>query len=111
MKSRPKHFYSQLVSLEDLETDLGLTTVSGSEKEELMDLAHINLHAAIIDTILFHLTDSDKKKFLELMALGEDEKIWEHLNSKVEKIEEKITDTAKQIKSQLKEDIKKVKRN
>lgn len=107
---RPKYFYSHLVGLDDLFAELELTETSQREKEDLMDLVHINLHTAIIDTILSHLAEADKKRFLELIAEGADDAIWEHLNSKVEKIEEKITDAAKQIKAQLKEDIKKVKK-
>ena len=49
------------------------------------------------------------KRFLELMAEGRDEKIWEHLNAKVEKIEDKIVIAAKQIKQEMREDIRKVK--
>ena len=107
--NNPKHFYSHLVDLGDLESELGVIDVSGQEKDELMDIAHIHLHEAIIDTILSHLSEADKKKFLELMAFGEDEKIWDHLNSKVEAIEEKIGDAAKQVKKELKEDIRSVK--
>lgn len=109
MKNRPKHFYSHLVSFDDLAGELEILEISDKEKEELMDIAHINLHQVIIDVVLSHLSEPDKKKFLELMAFGEDEKIWEHLNSKVDGIEEKINDAAKQVKKELKEDIKSVK--
>jgi len=47
--------------------------------------------------------------FLELVAEGKDKKIWEHLNDKVEKIEDKITVAAKQIKREMKEDIRNIK--
>jgi hypothetical protein len=107
MKS--KHFYSNLVTLDDLMSELDLLSVSGKEKTDLADIAHVNLHQAIIDTVLSELSESDKKRFLELMSQGEDEKIWDHLHSKVEKIEDKITDAADQLKKELKEDIKKVK--
>lgn len=109
MKNRVKHFYSHLISIDDLEGELSVLEVSEKEKEELMDIAHINLHQAIIDVVLSHLSEADKKKFLELMAFGEDEKIWRHLNSKVEKIEEKIASAAAQIKEELTSDIKAVK--
>jgi len=102
---RVKHFYNHLVTLEDLFSELSLLDVTEREKEDLADIAHINLHQVIIDRILSELSGTDKKKFLELMAQGEDEKIWDHLHSKVEKIEDKITDAADQLKKELKEDI------
>ena len=109
MKIKSKHFYSSLVDLDDLLADLNIIEATEREKEDLGDIARINLHQAIIDRILSELTDSDKKKFLELVASGEEEKIWDHLHSKVEKIEDKIVDAADQLKRELKEDIKKIK--
>lgn len=109
MKTRPKYFYSDLATFDDLYVDLGNLSISESERDELLDIAHIHLHEVIIDTILSHLSASDKKKFLGLVTYGEDEKIWNHLYAKVEKIEEKISDTADQLKKELKEDIKNVK--
>lgn len=109
MSKRQKHFYSELVNFDDLFAELDLLDVTDSEKNDLADIARINLHQAIIDRILSELTDTDKKKFLELIAYGQDDKIWDHLHTKVKKIEEKISDSASQLKKELKEDIKWVK--
>ncbi|KKR87041.1 MAG: hypothetical protein UU34_C0008G0065 [Candidatus Curtissbacteria bacterium GW2011_GWA1_41_11] len=109
MKKLQKHFYSHLVDLDSLESDLDLLTLSKSEKDELLELAHVHVHQTVMDAILNELNDADKKRFLELMAEGRDEKIWEHLNDKVEKIEDKITIAAQSIKKEMREDIRKIK--
>lgn len=105
-----KFFYSHLVNIESLEEDLGTLKVTDGEKTELMDLAHIHIHQAVIDTVLSQLKEEDKKQFLEHLTFGEDEKIWKHLESKVENIEDKIKSAAEQIKKELKEDIQKIKK-
>ena len=109
MKKLQRHFYSHLVDLDSLESDLDLLTLSKSEKDELLELAHVHVHQTVMDAILNELNDADKKRFLELMAEGRDEKIWEHLNDKVEKIEDKITIAAQSIKKEMREDIRKIK--
>lgn len=106
--SRQKYFYSHLVDINSIAGELEGLQITESEKEELLDIAHIHLHQTIIDAILQELTESDKKKFLELVAHGEDDKVWNHLNEKVEKIEDKITKAAKQTKIELKKDIEKI---
>ncbi|MCR4324454.1 MAG: hypothetical protein NUV69_02080 [Candidatus Curtissbacteria bacterium] len=106
---RKKYFYSHLINLDTLISDLDSLDLKSEEKKELLDIAHMHVHQTIMDSILSELTDVDKKRFLELVLHGEDEKVWGHLNEKVEKIEEKIISASEQIKGELKEDIKKVK--
>lgn len=105
-----KYFYSHLVDLESLEEELSWLDLSKDEKKELVEIAHVTLHGIILDAILSELNEEDKRKFLTLVAHGEDEKIWEQLNAKVEKVEEKISTAALQIKKDLKEDITKIKK-
>ena len=105
-----KYFYSHLVDLESLEEELSLLDLTKDEKKELVEIAHVTLHGTILDAILSELSEVDKRKFLTLVAHGNDEKIWEHLNTKVEKVEEKISAAALQIKKELKEDITKIKK-
>ena len=105
-----KYFYSHLVDLESLEEELSLLDLTKDEKKELVEIAHVTLHGTILDAILSELSEVDKRKFLTLVAHGNDEKISEHLNTKVEKVEEKISAAALQIKKELKEDITKIKK-
>ena len=104
-----KYFYSHLISFISLEEDLSSLSLSKKEKQELLDIANSHTHQQIIESILSQLSEEDKKKFLELLTYGEDEKIWKHLNEKVEKIEDKITDASESVKEELREDIKKLK--
>lgn len=104
-----KYFYSHLISFQSLEEDLNTLNLTKQEKQDLLDIAHTHTHQHIIESILSNLTEADKKKFLELLAYGEDEKIWKHLNEKVDNIEDKIKDASQSIKKELSEDIKKIK--
>ena len=108
MKSN-KYFDSHLVDFESLDLDLDLLNLSRGEKKELLEIAHMRLHATILDAVLSELNEKDKKRFLELLALGDYEKVWSHLNNKVEKIEEKIVLASEQIKKELKDDIQNTK--
>lgn len=103
------YFYSNLISFESLEKDLETLNLTKQEKQELMDIAHTHTHQQIIASILSQLSEADKKKFLELLAYRQDEKIWKHLNEKVEKIEDKIKDASQSVKAELRADIKKLK--
>lgn len=104
------YFYSHLVDLDSLFSELDVLDLTAEQKKELKNLAREHVHQTVIDTILSQLSETDKKRFLELVALGESEKIWKHLNEKAKKVEEKIRDASEQIKKELKEDIAKVKK-
>lgn len=109
MKAK-KFFYSHLAEVDSIFAELGGLRLTKAQKEELFDLAHANLHQIVMDIILSHLNEDDKKKILHLVVLGDDKKIWEHLNQRIEKIEEKITVAAEQTKKELKADIEDVRR-
>ena len=104
-----KYFYSSLISLDILETELDTLDLSKEEKEELLKLAHESIHHTVMDAILSQLSQEDKKKFLELLSEGSHEKVWKHLNEKTEKIEDKIIEAGEEIKKQLHSDIKNLK--
>lgn len=104
-----KYFYSHLVKIELLEMQLDTLSLSPVEREDLVGLAHQNIHNAVMDEILSSLEPEDKKKFLELYTQGEHDKIWSHLNEKIEKIEDRIKIVSSQIKAELTRDIEKLK--
>lgn len=103
------YFWSHLVDTNTLLDDLEQLDLTSEQKKELMEIAHTHMHQTLMDAVLSQLSETDKRRFLELLAAGEDEKVWEHLNERVEKIEDKITLAAAQVKKELAEDIKKVK--
>lgn len=104
-----KYFYSDLVKLDLVLEELGKLRLDVDERKELEELAHEQLHQAILDAILTELTLRDKKIFLANLEYEEDDKIWKHLNEKVENIEDKILKAAESLKSELKKDINTVK--
>lgn len=105
-----KHFYSHLITTEHLESWLSELDVTGDEKKHLLELAHDQLHHAILDELLLHLSETDKKLFLTHLIYGDHYKIWNLLDKNVENVEEKIKKVAFEIKKQLKRDIEEVKR-
>lgn len=103
------YFYSHLVNLDIIAQDLEALSLSKKEKQQLLKIAHDHLHHQILDAILSELTEEDKRTFLLYLHRSQHDKIWEHLNSKVDKIEEKIQKVAEDLKKDLREDIKKTK--
>lgn len=104
-----KYFYSDLAKLDVVLGELEKLSLDVSERKELEELAREHLHQVILDAILTELSLRDKKIFLANLEYEEDEKIWKHLNDKVENIEEKIAKAAESLKSELVSDIKTVK--
>ena len=105
------HFYSKLVTTDSLVEALNELDLSDEQRAHLLDVADSSLHHAIVDAILSELSDKDKQTFLEYVTADDHKKIWEFLNKKIDKIEEKITQTADGLKKELHQDIKETKGN
>lgn len=106
---KDKHFYSHIVdttSLIDALQELGL---ANEEVDELVSLAHDNLHHTVLDAILSELSEDDKKTFLLHIAEEKHDKIWELLFAKVENIEQKIKNAADTLTKELHTDIQAMK--
>lgn len=104
-----KYFYSHLIKIESILTELDKLDLDYQQKHHLTKLLDSSLHHTVLDAILSQLSDQDKRSFM-LHLKGEDEdKIWEFLNKKIEKVEEKIKKAAEDLRNQLHEDIKKAK--
>ncbi len=104
-----KRFYTDIVDFQGVFGELAKVEATDSEKKELEDLAHEHLHQTILDAILSELTTRDKKIFLANLEYETDEKIWQHLNEKVENIEDKIKVSADKLGEELKSDVKQTK--
>ncbi len=101
-----KHFYSHIVETSSVSVALGDMDLTQEERKHLIDLVDHNLHHAILDAVLSELSDKDKKEFVELLARDENDKIWELLTSRVDHIEDKIKQTADDLKDEIHKDIK-----
>jgi len=100
-----KHFYSHLIDFEPIVVTLTELEFEDAEREGLLEIAGDSVHHAVLDVILSELSDDDKKEFLRLLLDEGHEQVWEHLNSRVENIEEKIKDTARKLQEELHKDI------
>jgi hypothetical protein len=101
-----KNFYSHLIDTESLVIELDKMGFSEEERGHLVALIDSNVHHTVLELILSELAKEDKKVFLEHVAGENHEKVWELLNQKVDKIEEKITKAASDLKVELHKDIK-----
>ncbi len=104
-----KYFYSHIIELEEVLVELDSIDLNEKQRMHLSALIDSSLHHLILDAVLNELHEKDKEKFLELLYKGEHDKIWEHLNGKVDNIEEKIKLVADDLKKQLRKDIKEAK--
>lgn len=102
-----KHFYSHLIEMDSIIIEVNKLDIKDHEKKHLISIAESSIYHGILDVILSELSETDKKVFLKHLACDNHEKIWEHLNEKVENIEEKIKQAAEVLKKELRQDIKK----
>ncbi len=106
-----RYFYSHIINLDSLIFAIGEMDISQEEKDKLEQLAHEQLHSTIIDVILNELTERDKKIFLANLNYESQEIIWKHLNQKADKIGEKITQAAVDLKKVLHHEISETLKN
>jgi len=100
-----KHFYSHLIEIDSLIVEISNLEIEDHEKKHLINLAESSIYHAVLDSILSELKEEDKKIFLEHLASDNHEKIWKHLNQKIENIEEKIKSAAETLKKELRDDV------
>lgn len=101
-----KHFYSHIIEIESITIELDQMELSESEKMHLASLIDSNLHHSILAAVLSELSDRDKKTFMMHLIDQDNDKIWDLLNEKVEKLDIKIKEVAEEIKKELHEDIR-----
>lgn len=101
-----RFFYSHLIEIETLASELDQMELSKEEKSYLATLADANIHQAIMDAILSELSPQEKIILLEHLKNNNHDKLWDLLNRRVDNIETKIKSAAEQVKDELKGDIK-----
>lgn len=99
------HFYSHIIETSSISLALADMDLTKTERKHLIELASENLHHAILDAVLSELSEKDKQEFLELLANDEHDKIWKLLTSRIDHIEDKIKQTAEDLKKELHKDI------
>lgn len=98
-------WYFNLVELESITIRLDKMKFSDAERLHLAHLLDSTLHHLILDAVLSHLNEQDKRVFLNHMVENNHDKIWKFLNEKVEDIEIKIKKTADQFKKEFVRDL------
>lgn len=106
-----KHFFSHLVEVDDLHSELENLELSDEEKIHILKLIDESIHHTILDAILSELSDEDKKEFLSHLDSENHDQIWEFVNGKIDNIEDKIKQAASDIKKELHTDIKETKKS
>jgi hypothetical protein len=101
-----KHFYSHIVDIESIHTELNALDMSHEERLELILILESSIHHVVIDRVLSELSEEDKKIFLSHLMSDKHDEIWKLLNEKVDKIEEKIKKEVADLKKEIHEDIK-----
>ena len=110
LKYNMKFFYTKLVNIETLISNLDELDLSAGEKAHLANLVDSSLHSAILDEILSNLSPEDKKLFLEKLETEKDhDKILEFLNEKIDNVEDRVKKVSDQLITELNEDLKQAK--
>lgn len=107
---RQKQFYSHIIELDSVVFELNKLNISSREKHHLLELIDSNLHQAILEEILSHLTEEEKVVFLEHMAEERYSDIWQLLEKRIDHIEDRVKKVAQEVKEELHEDIKQAKK-
>lgn len=104
-----KQFYSHLIDIESIIISLDELNLSDREKVHLSSLIDSNLHTTILDAVMSELSEEDKMAFLKHLSDKDHDRIWELLNNRVDKVEEKIKTVAQQMKQEIHKDINEAK--
>lgn len=80
------------------------------KKLHLAKLVDSSLHHTILHAIFSELNDEDKRVLVKHISENNHEKIWNLLNEKVDKVEDKIRKVAEDLKAELHKDIKEAKK-
>jgi len=102
---KKKIFYAHLIETSSITLDLADMDLSKEERLYLLSLVSSNIHNSVLDTVLSNLSEEDKKVFLANLDSNDHEKIWIHLKTKIEDIEDKIKSSIEDLKKELRKDI------
>lgn len=102
-----KFFYSDLIKIDTVITELDGLGLSEEQKMHLAVLLDSTLHYTVLDVILSKLTKEDQVVFIiQLKENAEDRIVLDFLSDKINNLEEEITTVVEELKVSLLEDIK-----
>lgn len=100
------HFYSHLIEIDTVITDLGPLELSAEEINELKGIIDVTIHHVVLNTVLAELSEADKKQFLDHLAGNNHPELWKFLTAKVPEVHEKIKKSVHAVKKEMQADIK-----
>lgn len=105
-----KYFYSHLINSTDITLEMGNLNIQKHERVHLLSLFEVNIHSRVVVTVLDELEPEDKIIFLKNLTEGNNEKLWHHLNQKIENVKDKVENSIQKVKKELLSDIQEAKR-
>ena len=100
------HFYSHLVEIDTVVTELDVLDLNAEEKHELVKIMETTIHHVVLNTVMAELSEEDKKQFLEHLAGNNHSELWKMLTEKVPEVHDKIKKSFHKVKREMSEDIK-----
>lgn len=104
-----KQFYSHLIEIEYLHTELDTLELSDSEKDELKKHVHGSVHYVALDVVLSELAPEHKSTFIEHLNNANHDELWKHLKENTQNIEEKLKMGIEKIIQEFHDDVKRIK--
>jgi len=108
--NRKKPFYHHLISIAEIEIELDKLGLPEHERIELLNIAENTIHYTIVDIVLSELSEEDKKTFLEHHAKSNHETTLKFIKGKITNIEGRIKSVADNLRIELINDIKDLKK-
>jgi hypothetical protein len=105
-----KHFYSHLIEIHEIYSNLSEMELSDEQRVHLISLVEVNIHTTVIHAVLSELPEEDKKVFLKNLVADNHEETWKHLLEKAQNIENKINKSLQDLKEELLTDIEESKK-
>lgn len=105
-----KHFYTHLIEIDTIYTELETLPIHKHEKDELVEIVHSTIHHVVIDTVLSELPEEDKKTFLSHVHAEDHTSIWNLLKEKIDQSESKIQKAVDRLKQEFHQDIDEMKK-
>ena len=104
-----KYFYTKFIFYDTILEELDKMDLSEDEKNHLAGLVDSQLHHAILDEILSNLKEEDKELFIRYLEQGDNDKIIQFLNERIDGVEDKIKKVSDELVKEIHRDIKEAK--
>ncbi len=100
------YFYSHIVQIQTVTTQLDQMNLKDDHKNQLSQLIDATVHHTVMDVILSRLPEADKKVFLDRLHHNPtDPDLMNFLKERVETIEDEIKEAVLELKDELHQDV------